>query len=388
MTGTIESAQAARKLPGQHSVSAEPPATSTRRKVVAVLVVVVAVLAIGGIVAWRTATSSPSTAQGANGAVATTTAKVEKRTLTKTDPIDGTLDYAESRPVVNQRAGTLTSAPDVGTVIERGQPLYTVDTKPVILMYGETPTYRQIDGTASPGPDIRQLKQNLVDLGFGTGITVDETFDAAAAYDLGQWETSVGLDGDGLLQLGEVVFVPGSVRMHDLKLTLGSTVPVGNEAIGVTSTTKVVTAALDASHVSLVKQGDKVGVTLPNGKAVTGNVESVGPKSAASAQAARSSAAGAANGQGSTSSEAVVALGDDAGKGVDTGPVKVSVTSSRAEGVKAVPVTALVALAEGGYAVQLADTGKLVPAKPGLVADNWVEIASDVPEGASVVVPR
>ncbi|MDP1819740.1 MAG: hypothetical protein Q8K58_07560 [Acidimicrobiales bacterium] len=56
------------------------------------------------------------------------------------------------------------------------------------------------------------------------------------------------------------------------------------------------------------------------------------------------------------------------------------------------PVTALLALAEGGYAVELvsgAGSGaRLVPVEVGTHADGWVGIEGDgIEPGAAVVVP-
>ncbi len=57
----------------------------------------------------------------------------------------------------------------------------------------------------------------------------------------------------------------------------------------------------------------------------------------------------------------------------------------------AVPVTALLALSEGGYAVEVDDgdgTTRLVAVDPGLYADNLVEVASaGLQAGDLVVVP-
>ena len=65
--------------------------------------------------------------------------------------------------------------------------------------------------------------------------------------------------------------------------------------------------------------------------------------------------------------------------------------SDRADNVLAVPVTALLALAEGGYAVEaVVEDGStvLVAVDPGLFADGIVEVASDVlVVGMEVVVP-
>ncbi len=73
----------------------------------------------------------------------------------------------------------------------------------------------------------------------------------------------------------------------------------------------------------------------------------------------------------------------------DGTPVEVHVEVAAADGVLAVPVEAVLALAEGGYAVEVADgaTTRLVGVTLGVFADGMVEISGDVEAGAEVVVP-
>ena len=76
-----------------------------------------------------------------------------------------------------------------------------------------------------------------------------------------------------------------------------------------------------------------------------------------------------------------------AAEGLDQAPVDVEVITDRADGVMAVPVTALVALAEGGYAVELEQvdgTTRLVAVDPGMYADGLVEIQNVAREPRSV----
>jgi hypothetical protein len=65
------------------------------------------------------------------------------------------------------------------------------------------------------------------------------------------------------------------------------------------------------------------------------------------------------------------------------------VTIVAAENALTVPVEAVLALAEGGYAVEVhgAASSHLVGVELGTFADGFVEIAGDVAEGAEVVVP-
>jgi hypothetical protein len=69
--------------------------------------------------------------------------------------------------------------------------------------------------------------------------------------------------------------------------------------------------------------------------------------------------------------------------------VTVRVTTRAATDVLAVPVDSLLALSEGGYAVERRTTSgtELVAVVTGAFASGWVEVTGDLAEGDEVVVP-
>jgi len=84
-----------------------------------------------------------------------------------------------------------------------------------------------------------------------------------------------------------------------------------------------------------------------------------------------------------------VTLDDPAAAGtLDQAPVAVNITTATATNVLAVPVTSLVALLEGGYAVQTDDGGRLsyVGVQLGLFAGGWVQVTSSGLEAGQLVV--
>ena len=79
---------------------------------------------------------------------------------------------------------------------------------------------------------------------------------------------------------------------------------------------------------------------------------------------------------GTPTVELVVSLDDPKATGrLDQAPVTASITTEVRKGVLAVPVNALLALAEGGYAVEVERDGRreLVGVDTGLFADGQVE---------------
>jgi hypothetical protein len=73
-------------------------------------------------------------------------------------------------------------------------------------------------------------------------------------------------------------------------------------------------------------------------------------------------------------------------------PVTIDVDVVSVHDATAVPAAALLALAEGGFAVQVpddssADGYRLVGVEIGAFADGWVQVTGDVAPGDKVVVP-
>ena len=76
---------------------------------------------------------------------------------------------------------------------------------------------------------------------------------------------------------------------------------------------------------------------------------------------------------------------------LDEAPVKVRVTTAAARGVLAVPVTALLALSGGGYALERVTgegTTEQVPVQLGAFADNFVQVTGAVKAGDEVVIAK
>jgi peptidoglycan hydrolase-like protein with peptidoglycan-binding domain len=321
---------------------------------------------------------------GGQGAADTTdgdanaTATVERRDLVDRESVTGTLGYGDQRDLASPREGTLTRLPTAGTVVERGQALFDVDGEPVPLLYGDVPMYRELSSSADDGPDVRQLEENLVALGFGTsGLEVDDEFDSATAEAVRDWQESLGRDRTGTVSTSDVVFQPGPVRVAEMKAQVGSTTSPGSPVLGVTGTTRIVAVDLEAARQSIAQPGAKARVRLPSGEYADATVWSVG------------TVATQADANSDPTIPVVLALDDPAAGGaLSDAPVTVELTSATAEGVLAVPVEALLALSEGGYAVEVVRDGRhvLVGVETGAFADGYVEVQGDVQEGEQVVV--
>jgi Putative peptidoglycan binding domain len=274
----------------------------------------------------------------------------------------------------------------LGSVIDRGQTVAEVDGLAVPLLFGDRPLWRQLDATAEDGVDIRELEANLVALGFATAdsLTVDQDWTPATTAAVKRWQDSLGRDQTGVVAPGDAVVLPGAVRVSAHPIPVGS--PAGGPVLEVTGTIRLVSIDLDATKQSLVSAGEAVEVVLPDNTTTTGKITSVGSV----AQAGQD-----ADGDGSPDAstiEVLVALDDPgAGGSLDQAPVTVRVVTSVAQGVLAVPVNALLALADGSYVVERVEsdgTTSQVPVETGAFADGWVEVTGDLAEGDDVVVPE
>jgi hypothetical protein len=149
----------------------------------------------------------------------------------------------------------------------------------------------------------------------------------------------------------------------------------GGAVMKITGTTQDVRLDVSTERLSLVATGDAVTVLLPDDTTTRGRVTEVG-------RVAR-----AGDGGGDPTVLVVVEL-DAASEVFDEAPVKVLVEKDAARDVLAVPVAALVALAEGGYALERVGAGNttaLVGVELGAMADGIVEVRGDIADGDIVV---
>jgi len=201
----------------------------------------------------------------------------------------------------------------------------------------------------------------------------------------------------GFLPLGSVAFLPGPVRVTAQRAIPGTPIQPGTAVLDLTSTTLVVNVPLDPSLRQLVHVGDRVQIQLPEGQSTPGTVRQIGADTTAAGggqstptgTSAGGSATGAGQAAGASSSQTgtgapasvpVTISFDRPGeaRGLDQVPVQVAITDTVHRHVLAVPIGALLALANGGYAVAVDQgaTRTLVAVTPGVFDGNRVEVGS------------
>jgi Putative peptidoglycan binding domain len=359
---------------GQPSAGRRPRRRTAKR--VVLVVVAAAIVAVGALAATGAFKRGGTAGAGAIGnGSATGLATVTRQNLSAQTDENATLGYAKSYNVIDQAQGTFTALPSVGQVIRPGQVLYQVNGSPVVLLRGSTPAYRTLSEGAYAsdvtGADVAELNADLVALGYAT------TAEIPAGSDEFTWQTTqaverlqahLGVEQTGTLTLGQAVFLPTAVRVTAVSATAGTAAQPGQAALTGTSTTRDVTVPLDAAQQAQVKVGDKVIITLPNNQTTPGVVSAVGK------------VASAPQGSGTPIITVYVTPTDPAVTGsLDQAPVEVAITTASVRDTLVVPVDALLALAGGGYAVEVAGAGgahHLVPVSLGLFddADGLVQV--------------
>jgi hypothetical protein len=370
-----------------------------RRRVWPVVgVVVLLAVAIGGTyLVTRSTRGSSATATTVKRSVSLV--GVTRRNLVETASYDGTVQYADQRAIAAGSAGTLTRVAAAGSTVGRGGVLFAVNTQPTVLLFGRFPMYRTLQSGVTDGSDIAELKANLRRLGYApASMTIDKTWDSDLTTGVDNWEAALGLTQDGIVPASRVVFAPAEVRIASAG-NAGDTVSPASTPVTTSSLERDATVSLAVTDASIVAVGDRVQVTLPSGSTVGGRVSAIGTVASSSSSSSSNNQGGATNQTGASSStssatvDVTITLANTRGLGtLAEAPVTVAFAQERATGVLAVPTTALLTLADGTFAVEVADAGgrtDLVRVTPGLfAAGGYVGIQGAIREGDRVVVPR
>jgi hypothetical protein len=354
-----------------------------RRLALAGAVAAAALVGVGSVV-WRGL--GDDTPSDPSSAAPTATAEVTVRDLEERTDLDGTLGYGDTHDLALATQGTITWLPPEGSVIDRGQAVAEVDDRVVPLLLGDRPMWRELGPGVEDGVDVEQLEANLVALGVVSAddLTVDQEWTSATTEAVEDWQASLGLEDTGRVAPGDVVIQPAAVRVTAWAAEPGG--QAGGPALTVGGTARQVTIDLEATRQQLVQVGQAVEVEMPDGSTATGTVSAVGTVAEIPTDTSDNPM------ENSTPTvEVTIALDDPAaGANLDEAPVTVRVVTSTATAVTAVPVEALLALAEGGYAVERVTAGgtELVAVEIGAFADGWVQVTGDLAEGDDVVVPE
>lgn len=386
------STKATESGPVTRDVPVRPRRRRSRRKVIGGGVVLAVVAAVGVAVAVTGSSGDDGGTEATTGG--TSLVAVQQGPLSSQVSQSGTLAYAggaggDPYPVVNQAKGTYTRLPAAGAQVDCGETLYKVDQKPVILICGTTPAYRDL-AVGDDGRDVRALNRTLVDGGHAEGSGLDAGsghFGWATAAALEKLQDERGADVTGRLDLGRAVILPGPLRIAKVAARNGTGAAPGRPIMEASSNRREVVVKLDPSQQSEVEKGDSAQITLPDNRTTPGVVSRIGTVATSSGSSGKDDSAPA-----TLPIHVTLKHPKDAGT-LDRAPVQVEITTDGVENALSVPVTALIGRAGGGYEVEVAaaDGGptRFVPVTLGLFdhANGRVQVSGALTAGDRVVVP-
>jgi peptidoglycan hydrolase-like protein with peptidoglycan-binding domain len=291
-------------------------------------------------------------------------------------------------------------------VIRCGQAIYRLHGRPVALLCGATPLYRPLS-VGLKGWDVKELNRNLVALGYADASEVDPSgyFGSATRDALKALKADLGLTPTGTLGPDQAVALPGPLRISSVPIPLGTAAQPGATIAQATSTERRVEVDLEPSEAEGVKAGDRASITLPTNRTTPGVVARVGTLvvdngsdsgSTSASGSGSTSGSGSSGGSGAATPTVPVFIKLKqvrAARGIQEAPVQVSIVTGRVANALSVPVTALLAQAGGGYAVEIVDAGgerQLVAVHLGSFdqANGLVQVSgSGLSAGQRVVVP-
>lgn len=179
--------------------------------------------------------------------------------------VQATVSFADARTVTAARAGTITTVPlATDDPIEEGTVLATIDMRPVVVAAGEVPAYRDLS-LGNRGPDVAQLRAFL-------GEPPGDVFDDATRLAVIAWQERVGFVADGIVRLGDVVFVSDLPARGSLAgdIQIGAQVTPGAPLFTVAESRPQVRITADSNN--RIATGMTARVSLPDGGEISGAV--------------------------------------------------------------------------------------------------------------------
>ena len=296
---------------------------------------------------------------------------VEIRTLSSKQEHNADLGFGQPRSLLAQAQGTLTWVPEIGQQIKTGDVLWEIDRQPVIYMPGDLPMYRDLYKGVKKGDDILQLEEFLIAEGFGPqGWEADNSFNARTRAAVKAFQKERGMTQDGLLGPAKMVVGREPLRI-ETRANKGDSSTEG-PVLTVTDASAVVTLAASSRQLASFQQNPDVLIVLGDGVELSAILDKV--------------KATPADENGAFGYEITYMVDDIVS---DAQPVKVKLVQVLAADALTVPVDALIALAEGGYAVEMKTaTGSVLRGVEVIdFDDTTVAITGDVAVGDEVVIP-
>lgn len=362
-----------------------------------VLLMVLAAVVLSSVVTWVASEKIRSPAEAAARSAPPTPTPilvpVEEKVLVSKIVTRGTAKYRSPRTIrvahsfLKSIPPVITRAARTGISVAEGEVLMSISGRPVFLLRGRQPSYRDL-GPGMSGSDVEQLEAALERVGLDPG-RVDGHYDSATGSAVATLYRRAGLSpavaddatlaerrppeaglvegarafGGVQLPADEVVYVPDSpVRVNETLAGIGDAAKA--DLVTVTGTEVVVDGALPTDQARMVQDGTHVELDDQTRQlAAKGVVEHV------------AATPGTAGADGFHVAFRVRVISPDADLVGASLRITVPVETT-GEAILAVPVSALSLGPDGGSRVRRSLDGRLsyVPVTPGLTADGFVAV--------------
>ena len=170
-----------------------------RKQILVASLVVVILIAVASWIAGRNILSpAEAAARTAPPTPSPILVPVETRVLTSDVVTRGTARFGSPQSIslapssLKSGSGIITMAPERGAPLEEGDVLLIASGRPVFILQGEIPIYRDII-PGNSGDDVLQLERALKRLGINPG-QVDGTYDESTSKSVADWYASAGFD--------------------------------------------------------------------------------------------------------------------------------------------------------------------------------------------------
>lgn len=171
--------------------------------------------------------------------------------VTKVDPYDGTVAARDTVALSSAASGTITRGAAAGATLHPGDLWLYVDEKPVAVMPGAIPMFRDLlapavgQPVALEGNDVRQLQEFLRAAGAFAG-TVNGKFSTALGQAAAHWRIGHGMSNVPGFAKAELAFLPGSGpwTVSDVTAAVGEAFS-GGKVLEVSSGDMAVTVQMD-----------------------------------------------------------------------------------------------------------------------------------------------
>jgi hypothetical protein len=288
----------------------------------------------------------------------------------------------------------------VGTPVGTGTVVFWQAGLPVVAIEGDVASLpalaRDLGVGVDEGSDVKVLEQFLAGAGFDPdgAMVVDGEFDDATAAAVVRWWQSTGAiaadvvvdPDDVVVAAGSFVSVPSGLRIGDAGLADGTVLSADGAAAVLTKPARLVTYDAPVGDTAY-GLGAGVDVVFPDDTLLTGTVTAVGDVATAGADG------------GTPTVPVQISIDSElpaTAAALAQVPVTLRTVSESTRDAFVVPTTALVALAEGGYGLEIlegtAEDGtpvtRFVGVEVGQFTDGMVAVTGpDVAVGLEVVVP-